>query len=223
MTVAWLARLTSSAMHIMNAAKQTQINLKQRALMTKTHDTDNTWLVIIDMQTIFSAYPKWWGCPKFDDIIEPIRQLAAQYADRTLLTRFVAGADHQGSWAPYYETFPFANVPGTDSIYDVVNPLKSLIHDDNVVTMTTFSKWGNEHHGVRAKTGAYPHLILTGVSTDCCVLSTAMAAAEAGAFVTVALDACAGSSDTNQLAATNILKGYAPLINIVDHQALLKK
>jgi len=65
---------------------------------------------------------------------------------------------------------------------------------------------------VCARTGQYPHLVLAGVATDCCVLSTAMAAAEAGAFVTVALDACAASSSDNQLAAKNILMGYAPLI-----------
>jgi nicotinamidase-related amidase len=190
--------------------------------MTETTSTESPWLVIIDMQTIFSQYPKWWGCPRFNDIIEPIRKLAARFGDRILLTRFVAGADHEGSWVPYYKEFPFANVPGSDPIYDVVDQLKYLIRDDNVVTMTTFSKWGDEHHGIRARTGKYPHLVLAGVATDCCVLSSAMTAAEAGAFVTVILDACAGSSDENQLAAKNILKGYAPLIEIKDHQELLK-
>jgi len=189
--------------------------------MTETADTDSPWLVIIDMQTIFSQYPKWWGCPKFNEIIDPIRKLAAKYGDRTLLTRFVAAVDHEGSWVPYYNAFPFADVPASDPIYDVVDELKDLIHDDNVVTMTTFSKWGDEHHGLRAKTGKYPHLVLTGVATDCCVLSSAMTAAEAGAFVTVVLDACAGSSDENQLAAKNIMTGYAPLIEVKDHYELI--
>jgi nicotinamidase-related amidase len=190
--------------------------------MTETPGTDTPWLVIVDMQTIFSQYPKWWGCPKFNDIIEPIRKLAAKYGDHTLITRFVAGTDHEGSWVSYYKEFPFADVPDSDPIYDVVDQLKDLIRNDNVVTMTTFNKWGDEHKGVRAKTGKYPHLVLTGVATDCCVLSSAMAAAEAGAFVTVVLDACAGSSDDNQLAAKNILTGYAPLIEVKDHQELLK-
>ena len=52
------------------------------------------------------------------------------------------------------------------------------------------------------------------MATDCCVLSTAMQAAEAGAFVTVDLSACAGSSDRNQIAAHDILLGYAPLIRV---------
>jgi len=183
--------------------------------MTDISNADNPWLVIIDMQTIFSQYPKWWGCPKFDEVIQPILDLAAMFGDRTLIGT-------EGSWVPYYRQFPFANVPGSDPLYDLVPPIANLVSGDNVVTMSTFSKWGNEAHGLRAKTGVHPHLVLTGVSTDCCVLSTAMSAAEAGAFVTVALDACAGSSDENQVAAKNILIGYAPLISITDTQQLLK-
>ncbi len=182
--------------------------------MSSTSPTTAPWLVIIDMQTIFSEYPKWWGCPNFQGILAPINRLAAQFGERTLLTRFVAAQVPQGSWVPYYQQFPFAKVPPTDPIYDLVPAVKHLVRPDNVVTMTTFSKWGDAQHGIRAKTGPTPHLVLAGVATDCCVLSTAMQAAEAGAFVTVALDACAASSSENQIAAENIMKGYAPLIHV---------
>ena len=182
--------------------------------------SDLPWLAVIDMQVIFSQYPQWWGCPRFDEIISPIQQLAAKFGDRTLVTRFVDGPA-VGSWGPYYQEFPFAAVPPTDPIYNIVDPLAYLMTPDNVVTMTTFSKWGDASNGILAKTGEYPHLFLAGVATDCCVLSTAMTAAEAGAFVTVVLDACAASSDVNQVAAENIMKGYAPLISITTMQELL--
>jgi nicotinamidase-related amidase len=189
--------------------------------MADISGADSPWLVIIDMQTIFSQYPKWWGCPKFNDIIQPILSLAESYGDRVLLTRFVDASNPQGSWVPYYQEFPFAAVPGSNPIYDLVPEIANLDRGDNVVTMTTFSKWGNEVHGLRARTGKDPHLVLAGVATDCCVLSTAMSAAEAGAFVTVALDACAGSSAENQLAAQRIMTGYAPLISISTTEELL--
>lgn len=182
--------------------------------MPSSQPSTDPWLVIIDMQTIFSAYPKWWGCPNFQGIIAPITRLAAKFGDRTLLTRFVADQNPQGSWVPYYQQFPFAQVPPTDPIYDLVPAMQPLVRADNVVTMTTFSKWGDAQNGILAKTGPTPHLVLAGVATDCCVLSTAMQAAEAGAFVTVALDACAASSSQNQTAAENILQGYAPLIRV---------
>jgi len=56
---------------------------------------------------------------------------------------------------------------------------------------TTFGKWGPE---LAAAVGAGP-LVLAGVSTDCCVLSTALAAADAGMAVQVVADACAGVTD----------------------------
>jgi nicotinamidase-related amidase len=138
----------------------------------------DTWLAIIDMQNVFASGT--WGCPKFETIIEPIRQLAADYPGRTLLTRFVDAPQKAGSWVPSYEEFAFANVPDSNPIYDIVTALQDLITADNVVTRTTFSKWD----GILSKTGPYPHVLLAGVATDCCVLSTAMQAAEAGAFVT---------------------------------------
>lgn len=180
----------------------------------KSSGSESPWLVIIDMQTIFREKKAWW-VPTFDEVITPIRKLAGKFAGRTILTRFVAGSINcNGSWLPYYKDFPWAVVPDSDPIYDIVDPLRDLIRDDNVVAMPTFSKWGDETIGVRAKTGAYPHLLLTGVATDCCVLSTAMTAAEAGAFVTVVLDACAASNEDRRIAAKNILEGYAPLIDI---------
>ena len=181
------------------------------------------WLAIIDMQNIFAHPGKWWGCPKFDQILAPIRALAAAFGDQTLLTRFVAGTEHKGSWVPYYREFPFANVPDASPLYAIVDPLRDLITPSNVVTRTTFNKWGDATHGLRHKTGDTPELYLAGVATDCCVLSTAIAAAEAGAFVTVILDACAGSSDAGQDAAKQVFVGYAPLIQIATSREVLAK
>ena len=57
--------------------------------------------------------------------------------------------------------------------------------------------------------------MLAGVSTDCCVLSTAVAAADAGAAVQVVADACAGVDDDSHAKALDILRLYAPLVEVV--------
>jgi nicotinamidase-related amidase len=46
------------------------------------------------------------------------------------------------------------------------------------------------------------------------VISTALPAADAGAFVRVVGDACRGSSDEGHAAAIRVLSGYAPQIAI---------
>lgn len=62
--------------------------------------------------------------------------------------------------------------------------------------------------------------MLTGVATDCCVISTALAAADAGAHVTVVADACAGSTAENQAAALQVMGLYPPQITISDSAAV---
>jgi nicotinamidase-related amidase len=82
---------------------------------------------------------------------------------------------------------------------------------------TTFSKWGPE---LASRVGP-DVLLLAGVSTDCCVLSTAVAAADAGVPVRVVADACAGVDDRSHAAALHVLALYAPLVEVVDTETVL--
>jgi nicotinamidase-related amidase len=85
------------------------------------------------------------------------------------------------------------------------------------VDAPTFSKWGPE---LAARVGAAT-LVLAGVSTDCCVLSTAVAAADAGVPVQVVADACAGVDEESHRKTLDVLALYAPLIEIVTSADLL--
>ena len=58
-------------------------------------------------------------------------------------------------------------------------------------------------------------MVLCGVSTDCCVLSTAVAAADAGVPVRVVADACAGVSAASHRATLDVLALYGPLVQVV--------
>ncbi|MFI2706851.1 cysteine hydrolase family protein, partial [Nocardioides sp. CER28] len=72
-------------------------------------------------------------------------------------------------------------------------------------------KWGPE---LVAATDGAAELVLTGVSTDCCVLSTALPAADAGIRVTVVADACAGASPKDHQRALDAMSLYAPLVQV---------
>jgi len=99
-------------------------------------------------------------------------------------------------------------VPDSDPLYAVVPELSDAAA--NVVTAGTFGKWPV----LRDLVGPGAHLTLTGVSTDCCVLSTALPAADAGATVRVVGAACAGSSQENHERALAAMALYAPQITI---------
>ena len=69
--------------------------------------------------------------------------------------------------------------------------------------------------------GETGRLVLAGVSTDCCVLSTAVAAADAGVEVRVVADACAGLDDDSHAKALDILRLYAPLVEVTSLDGVL--
>lgn len=182
-------------------------------------DLDDAWLVVIDAQRIFAdPATSVWGSPMFDAALPQIKSLRSGFgADRTLLTRWVPGADRSGSWGAYFERWPFADRSGTDPLFDLVGPAAGW-SSRGTIDVSTFGKWGEGLHRV---TGEQPTLVLTGVSTDCCVISTALPAVDSGATIVVAADACAGSTEEDHAAALQVMGLYAPQITVVDSAAVL--
>jgi nicotinamidase-related amidase len=170
---------------------------------------DAPWLVVIDMQVIFGDPESGWRTPGFDDITPAVQELIAAFGDRVVYTRFIAPEHPQGAWVPYYELWPFALDAG--HLNDMAPAFDTT--DRAVIDCPTFGKWGPELdaaiHGSR-------EIVLAGVSTDCCVLSTALPAADAGVHVRVAADACAGMSDEDHQRALDTMALYGPLIEITD-------
>jgi nicotinamidase-related amidase len=158
------------------------------------------------MQRFFAAGQPW-ATPGFEDLIDPIGRLAAGFGDRVVFTRFLVPEHPQGSWQAYYEMWPQVTGPAAAPLAELVPPWAGRPTLDT----TTFSKWGPDLAGLVAADGV---LVLCGVSTDCCVLATAVAAADAGASVRVVADACAGLDAAAHERALALLAGFAPQIVI---------
>ncbi|WP_308467675.1 cysteine hydrolase family protein [Rathayibacter soli] len=168
------------------------------------------WLVAIDMQTIFGDPSSPWSSAGYGDASAGIRRLLPRFADRVIYTRFIAPEHPVGSWVPYYKDWSFALVPADDPLYDVTSEFDTAGH--SIVSRTTFGKWGEE---LAAAMHGSTEMVLAGVSTDCCVLSTALGAADAGVHVRVVSDACAGVSPADHQRALDAMALYGPLIEIV--------
>jgi nicotinamidase-related amidase len=177
------------------------------------------WLVVVDPQRIFADPASKWSSPFFDQAMERIALLAAHVGpERTVVTRWLPTADRAGSWGAYFRAWPFADVSAEDPLYDLVGAAQGLSSHLSV-DVPSFGKWGDALEEV---VGSQPELLLTGVSTDCCVLSTALAAADAGAHVRVVTDACAASSGENATAALHVMGLYAPQIELTTSAELLQ-
>ncbi|MFI5607322.1 cysteine hydrolase family protein [Amycolatopsis sp. NPDC051903] len=170
-------------------------------------------LTVIDLQNIFGEPDSEWFTPRFAEIVPRIRRLVGAFGARVAFTRFLAPEQPAGAWVKYYEQWPFALQPADSRAYAVIDefPVESTV-DSN-----TFGKWTPELAALAGDGG----LVLAGVSTDCCVLSTALAAADAGAPVTVVADACAGVSDESHERTLEILRLYGPLVNVATTDEML--
>ena len=166
-------------------------------------------LAVIDMQRVFGEPGSAWLAPRFGEIVKPVRDLVAAFGPDVAFTRFIAPATPAGAWRRYYEAWPFALQPADARIYELVDEFAA--EAGPTVDAVTFSKWGPE---LAARVGESGRLVLAGVTTDCCVLSTAVAAADTGVVVQVVADACAGVDDDSHRQALDILRLYAPLIEV---------
>lgn len=172
---------------------------------------------------IFADPSSQWASPEFDDAMTVIERVAPAFGEHVLLTRWLptaARSTPEGlptSWAGYFAQWTFADRPASDPLYDLV-PRARKLTDRPTIDEPTFGKWGE---GLRAVVGEAPHLVLAGVSTDCCVITTALAAADAGAHVQVLTDGCAGSTAEDGAAALRIMNLFDPQIGLMDSGRLV--
>ena len=166
-------------------------------------------VAVIDMQHVFADRDSPWLVPRFAEIVGPIQQLVAAYRPRVIFTRFVAPAVPAGAWRRYYEVWPFALQPPDARIYELVDEFAD--EPGPTLDATTFGKVGDQLSMMVAD----GRLLLAGVSTDCCVLSTALAAADDGVPVQVVADACAGVDDESHAKTLDILRLYGPLVEVI--------
>ena len=171
-------------------------------------------LAVVDMQHVFADPSSGWATPGFAAIMPTVAGLIEGCTPDVTFTRFVAPARPAGAWRDYYAQWPFALQPPDAPLWAVVPDLGPT---GPTVDAPTFSKWGP----ALAERVGTATLVLTGVSTDCCVLSTAVAAADAGVPVRVVADACAGVDEATHRKALELMALYAPLIEVVTSAELL--
>lgn len=164
------------------------------------------------MQRVFAEADSHWVVPGCAELVPTIERLADAFGDRVVFTRFVPFDEPpgpRGAWADYYALHPFFLRPEAQGLTHLVEPFAS--REVTTLAAPTFSK-----HGPRLEALAGPErtIVLCGVATDCCVISTALPAADAGLRVRVVADACAGMTIATHGAAIAVMAGYEGHIEV---------
>jgi len=168
-------------------------------------------LAVIDMQRVFANADSPWIVPGCAELVPAIHRLAVAFEEHVIFTRFVPfdQPPGPGAWADYYALHPFFLRAESEELTHLVEPFAS--QDVPTLAAPTFSKHGSR---LEALAGQEQAIVLCGVTTDCCVISTALAAADAGLRVRVVADACAGMTPASHEAALAVMGGYEGHIEI---------
>ncbi|MCZ9880265.1 cysteine hydrolase family protein [Arthrobacter sp. B2a2-09] len=172
-------------------------------------------LVVIDMQRAFREAGDWY-IPRYDEAARTIARLAASGLE-PIITRFVPDPAEEGSWSSYYDRWRSMRLDPADPIWHIDLP---GVEARGSIDLPTFSKWGE---ALAARIPVGEEVILTGVATDCCILATALGAADAGRYVTVVEDACAGQNDAVHAQTLNLLELLSPMVNVIKSETLLNR
>ncbi|MGO4533511.1 isochorismatase family protein [Leifsonia sp. 2MCAF36] len=145
--------------------------------------------------------------------VDPMVYKAGRFHDggepsTVVWTRFVRDPQELGGWREYYDRWNKCRSAPESTDWDLTLPIRA---EDHLLSLPTFSKWGAE---LAAITAGEDHIIVCGVATDCCVLSTVFGAIDAGKSVTVVTDACAGVTDEAHQQAISLLDLLSPMVTL---------
>lgn len=161
-------------------------------------DGDKTVHLCLDMQRLFGpAGP--WPTPWLARVLPAVSSLVEYQPARTVFTRFippVTPEDATGMWQLYFRKWRLVTRERLDAkFFDLVPALQRYVPPAAVFDKPGYSAFSNgQLHGFLTKSGI-DTLIITGVETDVCVLSTILAAVDLGYRIIVAKDALCSSAD----------------------------
>lgn len=165
-------------------------------------------LLVIDMQNVYGSGGAWC-CPKAETAAANIKRLIETCDGdlQVIFTRFLASDEPYGAWADYNRENAAINAdPKANEMMDI---FKEDLNKYPLYTKSVYSSLKIPEIERAAKEA--PHVLLSGVVAECCVLSTAMELIDLGAHVIYLKDAAAGLDEVNEKAVETVLSGLAPL------------
>lgn len=172
--------------------------------------TANVTHVAIDMQRLVAEQTAWHS-PTVMAILPNVLRLSAALPERSLYARFTVPYDAEeahGSWRAFYRRWPMVTGRELDpTLLDLVAPLADLARPDQIFDKFGFSIFSAPTLDARLRALKTDTLILSGVETDVCVYSSALAAVDLGYSVVLAADAL---SSPDEQAHHAVLTQLAP-------------
>lgn len=171
----------------------------------------DTLHVVVDMQRMF-AEATGWQVKGMERVVGPIARLCHAHAAATLFTRFVTPhtpAEAQGEWQRYYERWRDMTLDEMDpGMLDIIPELRRFVPPAEIIDKgSSYGGFGTPSFTHALQRRGASTLVVSGVETDVCVLSTILQAIDRGWRVVVVEDGVLGSSPDHHEAALSLFRG----------------
>lgn len=154
--------------------------------------------IVIDMQRLVAEETAWHS-PIVMAILPNVLRLCTALREQTLYARFSVPFDSEsahGNWKVFYRRWSMITGRVLDpSLTNLVEPLAALAHLDQVFDKLGYSIFSAPDLDDRLRSANIETLILSGIETDVCVYSSALAAIDLGYSVVLASDALASPDE----------------------------
>ena len=177
--------------------------------------TNSKLLLFIDFQNVFcsdsgNSSDGIWPVPDIQNALKEALLFQRTNEFRMCIaTKYIPPDPIKGAWIEYFKKYPKYVKDKSSDCYELLPNVPT----DIVVCVPKFGKWSEieQEHDLTGITDIY----ICGVSTDCCVLSTAISAIDAGYYVHVVANACAASTEEDHQRALELMKIFEPNLSII--------
>lgn len=169
--------------------------------------TSNDLLLVIDMQNVYLPGQPW-ACETADRTRSQILKLLENHPkDRTIFTRYIAAEHPVGTWKTYNELNRKINEDFW--MNELMDGIREAAADYPVYDKSTYSSF--QVDAIRQAAKKADRIILTGVVSECCVLSTFFEGIDLGCKMIWITDAISGLNPVLEEETMHILQGLSPL------------
>ena len=176
-------------------------------------------LLLIDIQNAY-AIGEEWECSDIDIATSNIRTIVnSSIADDIIATKYMAPVNPTGVWVEYNRLYEAIN--NNEFLCDYTPSLKDIL--ENAPGSCNINHFIKEQYSalsvpeIRKACQKAPYVIVCGITTGCCVLSTIMELIDAGIYAVVVKDATASTSPARKDSVWEVLAGLSPLhVSMID-------
>ncbi len=174
--------------------------------MDQTAKTNQDLLLVIDMQNVYTKDQEW-ACEEVEKASDSIlRLLNSRALSQVIFTQYLATKHPEGVWKEYNKVNAAVNAdPWLNEMMSEFLPTQKI----PCIHKSVYSSFAIPQVRELAKHAS--RVVISGVVAECCVLSTALSAIDAGCKVIYLTDAVAGLNATSRKEAENILSYLSPL------------